>query len=101
MYEKLYRGYYFGRRAVASSDISMLPNVMEWEGMMDLLMVIIQNELSSVIDPRTYEEDGVPSLDRESVIQARKAARDILGWLCQYFDLVNTNSTVVSIRCLS
>jgi len=77
-------------------DKSHLPNIMEFEGVLDLFSLCNAIELLNVTYFHTYGPQGIATRERLQFIHARSKARSLIEWFWAHFDLVKETSRRVS-----
>ena len=81
---------------VAERYNAHLPDLEQFEGVLDLFALSAIVELMNVLHPGTYRGNGLSRLERDECAVARGKCRDILKWFFAHHDLVDArNNSIV------
>ncbi|KAH6907936.1 hypothetical protein BKA70DRAFT_1427768 [Coprinopsis sp. MPI-PUGE-AT-0042] len=68
-----------------SAEIAHIPDVLTFDGVVDLLAVCNLFEMANILSYERYTPEGVPDYDRYHFIHARKLCREIIHWVKSRF----------------
>lgn len=69
-----------------------LPDLKQFEGVLDLFALSTIVELMNVLHPGTYRKNGLSRLERDECAVARGKCRDILKWFFAHYDLADARN---------
>ncbi|TFK59143.1 hypothetical protein BDN72DRAFT_966149 [Pluteus cervinus] len=90
VYHTIFTQYYLDKQDHIPLDIGHTPDITQWEGMLDVLMVINLVELIYITHHRAYTKEGFMALERDQMIIARKFARELREWIWRHYTLKDT-----------